>query len=78
MKQDAVTLAQLAARLERAIRADVGLQGLQTLLYGWKMKYHIINDHTITSRRQQEGEAYLTFFEALHFSRYCGYDLTRD
>ena len=39
MKKDAVTFAQLTARLERAIHADVGLQGLNILLYGWITKY---------------------------------------
>ena len=78
MKKDAITLTTLAARLERAIHADVGLQGLNILLYGWKMKYHLIQEHTFHIRRQQDGEAYLSRSEAIHFSQYCGYDLTRD
>ena len=73
-----IPLTTLAGRLERAIHADVGMQGLKTLLYGWKMKEHIINDHTFTSRIQQSGEAYLTALEARQFSNYCGYDLTQD
>ena len=73
-----IPLTTLAARLEKAIHCDVGIQGLKTLLYGWKMKDHIINDHTITSRVQQSGEAYLTELEARLFSHYCGYDLTSD
>ena len=78
MKKDDITLTTLAARLERAIHADVGMQGLKTLLYGWKMKDHIINDHTFTSRESLSGEAYLTKQEAKQFSQYCGYDLTHD
>ena len=78
MKEKAVTFAQLTGRLERAIRCEVGMKGLMTLLYGWKMKYHIINDHTITNRARKNGEAYLTKLEAKNFSHYCGYDLTRD
>ena len=78
MNKNAITLTTLAARLERAIHCDVGMKGLNTLLYGWKMKYHILDTHTITSRRTQAGEAFLTISEAMHFSQYAGYDLTRD
>ena len=78
MKKSSITLTTLCARLERAIHADVGMQGLKILLYGWKMKYHILDSHTMTSRRTQAGEAFLTYPEAVHFSRYCGYDLTHD
>ena len=56
MKKDALTLTTLAVRLERAIHADVGMQGLKTLLYGWKMKYHLIEDHTFHCRKQEDGE----------------------
>jgi hypothetical protein len=73
-----IPLTMLAGRLERAIRTDVGMKGLMTLLYGWKMKNHIITDHTFTNRAQKSGEAYLTELEAKNFSQYCGYDLTRD
>ena len=73
-----IPLTMLAARLDRAIRYEVGMKGLMTLLYGWKMKYHIINDHTITNRARKNGEAYLTKLEAKNFSKYCGYDLTQD
>ena len=38
MKKEAITLTTLAARLERAIHADVGMKGLNTLLYGWARK----------------------------------------
>jgi hypothetical protein len=78
MKKDAITLTKLAARLERAIHCDVGLQGLKILLYGWRMKYHLIGDHTFHCRKQEDGEAWLSFGEALSFSRYAGYDLTHD
>ena len=78
MKEDEITLNTLAARLERAIHADVGMQGLKILLYGWRIKYGFIEEYTMTSRNQQAGEPYLTLLEAMHFSQYCGYDLTRD
>ncbi len=78
MMKHAITFTQLTARLERAIHADVGLQGLNILLYGWRMKYHLIQEHTFHMRRIRDGDAYLTRSEAIHFSQYCGYDLTRD
>lgn len=73
-----IPLTTLAGRLERAIHCDVGMQGLYTMLYGWRMKYHLIQEHTFHVRRAQTGEAYLTLPEAIHFSNYCGYDLTRN
>ncbi len=78
MKQNAITLTTLCARLERAIHADVGMQGLKILLYGWRIKYGIIGEHTLSQRAYEDGEPYLEIAEACHFSRYCGYDLTRD
>ena len=78
MKKDAITLTTLCARLERAIHAGVGMQGLKILLYGWRVKYGMIDLFTLPNRRAQAGEAYLTYPEAIHFSNYCGYDLTLD
>ena len=78
MRKNAITLTTLAARLERAIHCDVGMKGLRILLYGWRVKYGIIDNFTMTSRRTQTGEAFLTISEAVHFSQYAGYDLTRD
>ena len=73
-----IPLTTLAARLEKAIHCDVGMQGLKTLLYGWKMKDRVICDHTFPMRVKRNGEAYLTDLEAHRFSDYCGYDLTHD
>ena len=78
MKKDAITLTTLAERLEKAIHCDVGLKGLRILLYGWRMKYHLIEDHTFSARQKDDGEPWLSFGEALSFSRYAGYDLTHD
>ena len=78
MNKDAITLTTLCGRLERAIHCDVGMQGLRILLYGWRVKYGIIDGYTMTSRRKQAGEPYLTYSEANLFSHYAGYDLTRD
>ena len=38
-KINGILLTTLAARLERAINADVGMKGLKILIYGWKRKY---------------------------------------
>ena len=70
MKKDAITLNTLAARLERAIHADVGMKGLRILLYGWKVKFHLIDDYTFYNRSVEDGEPYLTMGELMSFSRY--------
>ena len=76
MKKSSITLTTLCARLERAIHADVGMQGLRILLYGWRIKYGMIDITTLPTRRRLYGEPYLTYREALHFSQYAGYNLT--
>lgn len=78
MRKDAITLSTLCARLERAIHADVGLKGLKILLYGWRVKYGLIEEYTFYNRKVEDGEPWLSFAETLHFSRYAGYDLTHD
>ena len=78
MKKDAVTFAQLTARLERAIHADVGMQGLNILLYGWITKHGRCSRLQFADRKRKSGEPYLTLGEAIHFSRYAGYDLIKD
>ena len=78
MKKDAVTFAVLNARLERAIHADVGMQGLNILLYGWITKHGRCSRLQFADRKRKNGEPYLTLGEAVHFSRYVGYDLTKD
>ena len=78
MNKNAITLTTLAARLERAIHADVGMQGLRILLYGWRIKYRLIEEHTFYNRCREDDEPWLTLNEARSFSRYAGYDLTHD
>ena len=73
-----IPLTTIAARLERAIHADVGMKGLRILLYGWKMKYRLIDDYTFHNRSDENGEPYLTMGELMSFSRYAGYDLSHD
>ena len=78
MKQKSITFATLTARLERAIHADVGLKGLNILIYGWITKYGRCSRLLLADRKRKEGEFYLTLSEAQHFSLYAGYDLTKD
>ena len=78
MKKNAVTFAQLTARLERAIHADVGMKGLQILLYGWITKHGRCSRTQFAMRKKADGEYWLSLSEAEHFSKYCGYDLTHD
>ena len=80
MKKEAITFAQLTARLERAIHADVGMKGLNILLYGWMKKRARYGLRTINfaARGSYSGETYLTPNEAYEFSDYAGYDLTHD
>ena len=78
MKKNAITFAQLTARLERAIHDDVGERGLNILLYGWITKYGKVSRLLLANRKRRDGEHYLTLGEAELFSQYAGYDLTRD
>ena len=77
MKKDAITLTELAARLERAIHCDVGMEGLKTLLHGWLRK-GVVSQETLRQRKKADGEAWLSFYEAVNFSDYAGYDLSKD
>ncbi len=76
MKKNAITFAQLTARLERAIHCDVGLQGLNILLYGWMQKGGVSRT-TLFMRKKSAGEEYLTPEEVRNFSSYAGYDLSK-
>ena len=77
-KIDGILLTTLAARLERAIHADVGMRGLKILIYGWKRKCHVIDDFTFYNRSKEDGEAWLSIGETVSLSNYVGYDLTHD
>ena len=63
---------ELAARLERAIGAKVGMAGLNTLLYGWKKfrKYGAKYRHALEARD------WLYRVEVIDLSDYAGSDLT--
>ena len=64
MKKNAVTFAQLTTRLERAIHADVGLKGLQILLYGWITKHGRCSRAQFAMRKKADGEYWLSPSEA--------------
>ena len=64
---------ELAARLERAIGAKVGITGLNTLLYGWK-KFRKYGARYLDALKHRE---WLYITEVMDLSEYAGYDLTR-
>lgn len=70
-------LSFLAGNLERAIHADVGMDGLNILMHGFIRKGGI-NRETLRQRFHRDKEQWLTYFEARAFSEYAGYDLTAD
>ena len=78
MNEEKIALTTLCARLERAIHADIGMQRLKTLLYGWKCKYGRVTNAQLQMRRNACGFIYLTSSEVESFSAYAGYDLTQD
>ena len=64
---------ELAARLERAIGAKVGMAGLNTLLYGWK-KFRKYGVRYLDALKHRE---WLYITEVMDLSEYAGYDLTQ-
>ena len=63
---------QLARNLSRAIEEEVGMSGLQTMIYGWlkHLKYSKKYRHAIHARD------YLFITEVQDLSEYVGYDLS--
>ena len=63
---------QLARNLSRTIQEDVGIAGLQTMIYGWLKyrKYGKKYRHAIHARD------YLFITEVQDLSDYVGYDLS--
>jgi hypothetical protein len=78
MRKNAITLTTLAARLERAIHADVGMKGLNTLLYGWARKKNWNINALFWTREKRDGEPWLSLEETKSLSEYAGYDLSHD
>lgn len=67
----------LARQLERILQADVGLEGLETLMHGFIRKGGI-NHETLRKRKSRDGEEWLSPYEAKEFAKYAGYDLLSD
>ena len=78
MRKNAITLTTLAARLERAIHCDVGMKGLNTLLYGWARKHNWNINALFWTREKRDGEPWLSLEETKSLSEYAGYDLSHD
>jgi len=68
---------KLVGALERAIKSDVGLKGLDVLMYRFIQKGGVKRS-TLKMREKATGEKYLTEEEAIKFSEYAGYDLTSE
>lgn len=77
MNKDKIPFTTIASRLERVLHADVGMNGLEILLYGWRKKRGIHPCVMASRAKLNDGQPYLTQAELLSFSFYAGYDLTR-
>ncbi len=67
-----VSKEELLSRLELAIDAKVGIEGLNTLLYGWK-KFRKFGAKYLDALKHRDW-FYIT--EVMDLSDYAGYDLT--
>ena len=67
-----VSKEELLSRLELAIDAKVGIEGLNTLLYGWK-KFRKFGAKYLDALKHRNW-FYIT--EVMDLSDYAGYDLT--
>ena len=72
-----IPLTVIVQRLNDALNTDVGLQGLNTLLFGW-IKKGYLNSATLRVRNQRDGYRWLSIRELKSFSHYAGYDLTQN
>ena len=77
MKKRKYSLEQLAASLEKAIHCDVGIYGLNVLLYGWRKKTGLAANTILRERKRKHGFQFLYEDEVILFSKYAGYDLTK-
>ena len=78
MHKEIITLHELAANLDKALKADLGMRGLHILLYGWIKKEHKITQQTLSNRKRKYKTFFLTKTEAKTFSQYLGYDLMKN
>ena len=67
-----VSKEELLSRLELAIEAKVGIEGLNTLLYGWR-KFRKFGAKYLDALKHRDW-FYIT--EVMDLSDYAGYDLT--
>ena len=67
-----ITKSQLALHLNRAINAQVGLPGLNILIFGWLKHRHYGRKYYNAVRNRD----YLFITEVQDLSDYVGYDLT--
>ena len=77
MNKRKYSMAQLAANLEKAIHCNVGVYGLNILLYGWRRKHTAITYAVLSDRKKKHGFQFLYEDEVKIFSKYVGYDLTK-
>ena len=77
MNKKKYSMAQLAANLEKAIHCDVGIYGLNILLYGWRRKTGLAANTILRERKRKHGFQFLYEDEVKLFSLYVGYDLTK-
>lgn len=67
-----ITKEQLAENLNNALHQDVGMEGLQTLLYGW-LSYRKYGEKY---RAAVNHRPWLYWSEVVDLSDYAGYDLS--
>ena len=68
-----ISYKELSRRLDAVLGARVGMQGLNTLLYGWK-KYRHYGLKYCNALKHRD---WLYITEVMDFSEYAGYDLTK-
>lgn len=70
----------ICARLERAIHCPVGMEGLETLIYGWERHPRFLAPPigNLDARVRKYGEGWMTPAELINFSLYAQVDLTVD
>ena len=68
-----ITKAELAERLDAAIGAEVGMDGLDILLYGWK-KFRKYGRRYLDALKHRN---WLYIVEVQDLSEYAGVDLTK-
>lgn len=78
--KEKVMYSVICARLERAIHADVGMEGLMILTYGWERhpRFRAPYLGVLDARIRKYGEGWMTPEELINFSIYAGKDLTCD